>query len=311
MSSGLGYPDWQKIQQWIGTPLDEATGAAIGAGAINLGPYNLASWASIVVALKPTGGKVTITVKQKLNGGPATLELDEVFVVNAGSTLFEAVVLFGDVVSVTLQGDTVGETVDYAVYPSNTTTNAQVITNATINVQHNEALVAAEQTLDFVDAAAGAGVWTIADDAANTRVKVTLPIIGLLAHGSRAASVSTSGTTFGTGADLLASPLSFTADGVSDYIVEIAAPWWQITTLNGLTTRLNLDGADAGYIEERDPQAANKAMGYRMSTIILAPAAGVHTVNARLVVGGGTATVQAGAGGAGVDRPILMTVRKA
>src|SRR4051812_1379184 len=122
MSSGLGYPDWQKIQQWLGAPLDQATAAAIGAGAINLGPYNLASWASIILAIKPAGGKVTATIKQKISGGPASLELSEAFIVNAGTTAFEAVVLFGDVVSITLQGDTVGETVDYAIYPSNTTT---------------------------------------------------------------------------------------------------------------------------------------------------------------------------------------------
>jgi hypothetical protein len=170
VSSGIGYPDWQKIQQWLGAPLDQATAAAIGAGAINLGPYNLASWASLVVAIKPTGGSVTITVKQKISGGPATLELSQQVVVNAGSTVFEAFVLLGDAVSVTLQGSAGGETVDYALYPSNTTTNAQVITNATINVQKDDVLVAAEQTLDFLTAAL---IPTITDDAGNTRVKIS------------------------------------------------------------------------------------------------------------------------------------------
>lgn len=42
-----------------------------------------------------------------------------------------------------------------------------------INFQHNDVLVAAEQTLDFEDATGFA--WTVVDDAANTRVKVTPP----------------------------------------------------------------------------------------------------------------------------------------
>lgn len=44
-----------------------------------------------------------------------------------------------------------------------------------LNVQHNDSLVAAEGTIDFEDA--GANAWTIADDAANTRVKITPPRI--------------------------------------------------------------------------------------------------------------------------------------
>lgn len=172
-----GYPDWQKIQQWLGAPLAQATGAAIGAGTVVLGPFNLASWASLVVSLKPTGGNVTLTVSQKISGGPSTLELDTQFVVAAGTTVFEAVVLFGDAVTVTLQGTTVGETVDYAVYPSNTTTNAQVLASAVINVQKAGVLVAAEPTLNFLD---GLGVRVSAvDDPTNTRVGITIAQVAL------------------------------------------------------------------------------------------------------------------------------------
>lgn len=167
-----GYPDWQKIQQWLGAPIAQATGAAVGAGTITLGPFNLASWASLVVSLKPTGGNVTLTVKQKISGGPTTLELDTQFVVAAGTTVFEAVVLFGDAVTVTLQGTTVGETVDYAVYPSNTTTNAQVLASATVNFQKAGVLVAAEPTLNFFD---GLGIKvSLVDDPTNTRMGVTI-----------------------------------------------------------------------------------------------------------------------------------------
>lgn len=170
-----GYPDGQKITQWLGAPIQKATAAAIGAGQIVIGPSRLSSWASLIVALKPTGGQVTVTVAQTIDGGPAGLVLQSQVVVAAGATLFEAFVLFGTSVTVTLQGAVGGTTVDYAIIPSNTTTNAQVLTNATINVQKNEVLVAAEPTLDFVDA--GANVWTVTDDATNTRVKVTPPRI--------------------------------------------------------------------------------------------------------------------------------------
>lgn len=166
-----GYPDGQKITQWIGAPIAQAVAAPIGAGQIVIGPTRLSSWASVIVALKPTGGPVTITVTQTIPNGPGGLVLQQQVIVPAGGTVFESFVLFGANVTITLQGAVGGTTVDYAVTPSNTTTNAQVLTNATINVQKNEVLVAAEPTLDFVDA--NGIVWTLTDDATNTRVKVS------------------------------------------------------------------------------------------------------------------------------------------
>lgn len=127
MSSGLGYPDWQKIQQWIGAPIVSQVGLAIGAGTHDDGPVNLASWASVIVAIKPTGGAVTVTVKQQISGGPAGLELDTSFTVQAGVTVFESIVLSGDAISLHLQGGGVGTTVDYALIPSNTTINAATV----------------------------------------------------------------------------------------------------------------------------------------------------------------------------------------
>jgi hypothetical protein len=108
-----------------------------------------------------------------VQGGPASLVLSQTVLVPAGATLFEAFVLFGSAVELDLQGSTAGETVDYALYPSNTTTNAQAITTTTVDVQHNDVRVAGEPALDFEDA--GGFVWTIADDAANSRVKITPP----------------------------------------------------------------------------------------------------------------------------------------
>jgi hypothetical protein len=175
--SSLGYPDWQKIQQWLGAPLVQATGRVIGAGTVSDGPFNLASWASVVVAIKPTGGNVTVKIRQKVNGAPASLELVDTVVVPAGQTGFDAFVLFGDAVTLELTGSIAGVSVDYALYPSNTTTNAQLLASAVVNIQQNDALVAAEPTLDFKDVLGF--VWSIVDDPTNTRIKITPPIPGL------------------------------------------------------------------------------------------------------------------------------------
>lgn len=173
--SSIGFPDGQRITQWLGAPIVEAAGLVIGNVLHSDGPFSLASWASVIVAIKPTGGNVTVRVRQQISGGPPGLELDETFVIPAGATAFEAVVLFGDAVTLELTGSAPGVSVDYALYPSNSTTNAQVLTQATINVQHNDVLVAAEATLDFEDASGFA--WGVVDDAPNTRVKITPPAI--------------------------------------------------------------------------------------------------------------------------------------
>lgn len=169
-----GFPDWQNIAQWLGSPVEQQTGRVINAGSYTTPAFELSSWAAVIVAIKAIGGAVDVTVTQNVSGGPTSLGLAQTFHVSAGATLFEAVVLFGDSVTVKFQGAGAGTSIDYAIYPSNTTTNAQVITQATINVQHNDALVAAEPTIDFVDGTYFA--WGVADDAANTRVKVTPPV---------------------------------------------------------------------------------------------------------------------------------------
>lgn len=178
MSTGLGYPDWQKIQQWLGAPLAEQTGLPIGAGTHDDGPFNLVSWASVVVAVSVTGGNVTATVKQQINGGPASLELDESFVVSPGAPVFQSVLLYGDVVSLHLAGAAPGVVVDYALIPCNTPIQASAITNALVTVQQNDVKVDAEPTLDFEDASGWP--WTITPDAANERVKIALPTPGLV-----------------------------------------------------------------------------------------------------------------------------------
>lgn len=68
------------------------------------------------------------------------------------------------------------------------------VTGSTVNVQHNDVLVAAEPTLDFED---GTGLaWTVTDDAPNTRVK-------LAAVARAATTVSPGGTYTNTSGSLL------------------------------------------------------------------------------------------------------------
>lgn len=217
----IGFPDGQRITQWLGSPVVKATAAAIGNVLHTDGPFNLASWASIVVAIKPTGGQVTVTVRQRVTGGAVTLELPQTFIVNPGSVLFESIVLFGDEVYVDLTGSAPGVTVDYAVYPSNTTTNAQVLANATINLQHNDVLVAAEPTLDLEDARGL--TWTIVDDAPGTRLKITPQrvLAGLRGYPSAARVIGTGGANAGY---MLIDSTLFGSTGFSQAGVGIIVP---------------------------------------------------------------------------------------
>lgn len=202
--SSVGYPDYQRITQWLGAPIVQGTGTAIGAGTHVDGPIEVANYASVILAIKPTGGPVTVTLKQTVPGGPASLLLTESVVVPAGATLFEAFVLFGQAVELDITGTIAGTTVDYALYGSNTTTNAQVITQATINVQHNDVLVAAEPTLDLEDF--GANVWSVVDDGPNTRVKITPPRC-------------ITGEVSGAGAIIAGSGFTVSRTGVGRYVI--------------------------------------------------------------------------------------------
>lgn len=140
------------------------------------------------------------------------------------------------------------------------------------------------------------------------------PAPSIIAYGKNTNSVSTAGTTFGTGADLLAAALNFTADGVSDYIVRAFACDWRNDTLGDeARLHINLDGADAGlFANSRATVNTNDFKPLSSAGVILAPAAGAHTVNARLRANtGGTALVEAGAGGVGNVAPLLVTIERA
>lgn len=183
------------------------------------------------------------------------------------------------------------------------------VTGVPINFQHGGAAVGTEPTLNFVD---GNGLlWTVTDDGPNTRVNVSATT-GSLAHGTRAGSVSTTSATFAGGADLLAAAISFTADGTSDYEVIVTGPYWWNTNANEMMLHLNLDGADAGYLAIFDVPVVSTGAPLSARTPLLAPAAGAHTVNARLrlAAAAGTAHVDAAGGGANAERQLLISVAK-
>lgn len=152
------------------------------------------------------------------------------------------------------------------------------------------------------------GASSIADDPTNDRVTVT---VGILAKGKKTSSASTTGTTFGTGVDLLASALSFTADGTSDYAVVVSADGVLNTgTPNSNQFNINLDGSDVGIIGVFKTAAVQQEIPVCLRGVILAPSAGSHTVNVRFFVSAGTGQVVGGAGGAATDQPILVTVER-
>lgn len=108
---------------------------------------------------------------------------------------------------------------------------------------------------------------------------------GFLAYGTQGSTKSTTGTTFPTGVDLLASAISFTADGSSNYVVRVTVPSAQLANL-----RLNLDSA-SGDLMCFCPVTGSSGVGPVpvAGVAVISPAAGVHTVNVRLYATSGTA----------------------
>lgn len=187
-----------------------------------------------------------------------------------------------------------------------------------MDILHNGALIPdATPTggpgVTAVDLKDGGGIVWAPKRVAGVVALVANPSSGVrLAHGTNSSAISSAGTTFAAGTDLLGSALSFTASGTDSYIVRASATDW-FNTVSGQNNvlRLNLDGADAGFM------AIFTAPGNSFSApmngwAVFTPSAGAHTVNVRLgVLAASTATVNAGAGGAGVRFPILVTLEVA
>jgi hypothetical protein len=140
---------------------------------------------------------------------------------------------------------------------------------------------------------------------------IAAPSTGIIAFGTRTSNVTTTGTTFAGGADILSSPLSFTASGKDSYLLTVIGRDWQNNTASTRNIlRLNLDGADAGIFADDSVTAANFPNILNAQGVINIPSVGSHTINARFQVTGGTGTIEAGSGGAGVSTPILVTVQR-
>lgn len=141
MSSG--FPDWQGIQQWFGASLAVQSNLAVGAGVHTDGPFQVASWASVILWASATAQQVTFTITQTVADGPAALTSVTTVVVPAGQTKQQAVVLLGDTVTLTVQGAAVGAVTSYALVPSNTTSATTVVSGvATASVAKAHATIA-------------------------------------------------------------------------------------------------------------------------------------------------------------------------
>ena len=169
--SSSGFPDWQRITQWFAAPIAQATGVSLDGGDVTVGPFDLLSFASVIVCVKAIGGPVVVTLTDSIPGGPASLQTTTSFTVAAGNVEFQGIVLDAGGASVTFHETGPGTTVDYAIVPSNVNTNVAGALLAQLDFFHNDAAVANETGLDFEDSASLA--WAVVDDPANARVKVT------------------------------------------------------------------------------------------------------------------------------------------
>lgn len=122
------YPDFQAFPQWTGSPLSQATLNAIGGGTLDTGALPVGSWASIILWAKATAQPITAVVTQTLGAGPAALTISTNVTIPAGAQIADTIVMLGDTVEIVFTGGGAGCKLDYAVVPTNTTTNAQVTT---------------------------------------------------------------------------------------------------------------------------------------------------------------------------------------
>ena len=117
---------------------------------------------------------------------------------------------------------------------------------------------------------------------------------GVVGSGSRSTDLATAATTFGTGSDVLASPISFTANGTASYAALLIGPGMTNNFAGGgkqNTLALVLDGAQSTVIVFAGPAATSQPLPLAGMSLIATPAAGVHTVNVRFWVNGGTGTL--------------------
>jgi len=129
-------------------------------------------------------------------------------------------------------------------------------------------------------------------------------------YGERQANVATAAAAgFANGADLLATALSFTADGATAYMVEFYVP----SVTNGGAANytgfsINLDGAQYGkFLPGYGAFNAINAHGRQK----IVPPAGMHTLNIRMYSEGAwTSTAYGGTGGSNNCNPIFVRLTR-
>lgn len=100
----------------------------------------------------------------------------------------------------------------------------------------------------------------------------------------------------------------FTADGVSTYLVTFACAYFLQGSGNSITFTLYEDGADIGDFAASLHSGQPPVIG--SAHTLITPTAGSHTYAVYTATSGGTGTVKAGIGGAGVYRPAFIVITK-
>lgn len=142
------YPDFQRVANWIGAPLDTANALAVGVGGVTRGPFTITNWASVIIIIKATTNPCSVGLLWSNSGAPASLSISEGFtpaVATVGQSTFN---VLGDTLTVVLTGIGGTATVDYAVIPANTVVGSNFLS----------ACILSEATLHSASAA-GALVW--------------------------------------------------------------------------------------------------------------------------------------------------------
>lgn len=150
------------------------------------------------------------------------------------------------------------------------------------------------------------------DGAVVSYVGVPGSLIGQeLAYAEVTADVSSSATTEATAAVVVTAP-SITLDGSTPIIIEAYTPYILNNTAGNITYLVLFDNGVAIGIIGASHSATG---GYRIGPVSgrrrLTPSAGAHVYSVRLMVGGGTGTVSAQAGGPGNFSPASIRITRA
>lgn len=138
-----------------------------------------------------------------------------------------------------------------------------------------------------------AGQFTVGADGRLTAAAGVAIAGGVLVFGTQGGNVSVTGSTFGTGTDLLTSALNFSAAGGSTYGVFLFGSNMSGQANATFTMYLNLDGAQGAIMQQVGNALPLNAQVSIIGMATISPTAGAHTVNVRGTTSGGTLTCRA------------------